>query len=218
MRIADMTLNGVDVSGSLDITGSASNKSVTYSGLQSNTAYTVSITVTDAFNFTASASTYFETTWVGIQPVVYLWEAEDWDFTNGMYINFPELCSAPGNPNCYFGKVGVQGVDENNTVLDGDHLYRPDDGLATTGSGDYLRKNLVDANRLDYKVGWFEGGEWANYTRDWPVGTYWIIARLANGGGSGVLTLSQVTASATNDLGTFTITTVGAGPLTIFIT
>ena len=200
-----MTVNGADVSGALNISGSLSNKTVSYSGLQSNTAYTVSINVTDALSFSASATTYFETTWIGTQPIVYLWESEDWDYTNGMYINNPELCSAAGNPNCYFGKVGVQGVDENNTQLDGDHLYRVDDGLATTGSGDLMRPNLIAANRLDYKVGWFEGGEWANYTRDWPAGTYWVIARLANGGGAGTLTLSQVSASGTNTLGTFNI-------------
>ncbi len=200
-----MTLNGVDVSSSLSISGTASSKTVTYSGLQSNTAYTASISVKDAYNFSATTTTYFETTWVNTQPVVYLWEAEDWDYTNGMYLNNPDLCSVPDSPTCYFGKVGVQGVDENNTVLDGDHLYRPQDGLATTGSGDLLRKNLVTANRLDYKVGWFEGGEWANYTRDWPAGTYWVIARLANGGGAGTLTLSQVSSTATNTLGTFSI-------------
>ena len=51
-----------------------------------------------------------------MQPVTYLWEAEDWDFNSGMYIDNPDLCSAGGDPNCYFGKVGVQGVDENNLI------------------------------------------------------------------------------------------------------
>ncbi len=70
-----LVVNGVDVSGNLAISGSSSNKNVAYYGLQSNLTCTASITVTDTFNFTASASTYFETTWVGIEPVVYLWEA-----------------------------------------------------------------------------------------------------------------------------------------------
>ena len=103
-----LVLNGTDVSGSLAISGSSSNKNVAYCGLQSNLTYTVSITVTDAFNLTVSASTYFETTWVGVPPVTYLWEAEDWDFNSGMYINNPDLCSAGGDPNCYFGKVGCR--------------------------------------------------------------------------------------------------------------
>ncbi len=116
-----VVLNAVDVSGSLAISGSSSNKNVSYSGLQSNLTYTASITATDAFNFTVSANTYFETTWVGIDPVVYLWEAEDFDYTNGMYLNNPDLCSSIGNPNCYFGKVGVEGVDEHNLNGGGSH-------------------------------------------------------------------------------------------------
>src|SRR6266699_1160601 len=121
-----LVLNGVDVSGSLVIGGFTSNKTVAYHRLQSNLTYNASITVTDAFGFTASANTYFETTWVGIPPVVYLWEAEDFDYTNGMYLNHPDLCSASGDPNCYFGKVGVDGVDHSQGAPS-DHPYRPDD-------------------------------------------------------------------------------------------
>ena len=201
-----LVVNGVDVSGSLVISGSSSNKNAAYHGLQSNLTYTASITVTDAFNLTVSASTYFETTWVGIEPVVYLWEAEDFDFTNGMYINNPALCSTSGNPNCYFGKVGVEGVDEHNLNGGGSHQYRPDDLMGTAVSGDYLRKNLFVAGRLDYKIDPFNFSEWVNYTRDWPNSTNWVVARLATDVGfSGTLTLSKITSTATNDLGTFTI-------------
>ena len=201
-----LTLNGTDVSAGLDITGTASSKTVAYRHLGSNATYTAEITVKDAYAFAVNASTWFQTTWVGVPPALFIWEAEDFDFDGGSYINNPELCSVDGNPNCYFGKVGVQGVDENNTVMDGDHSYRPTTGIATTGSGDYLRPNLAAAGRGDYKVGWFEGGEWVNYTRDFTQGTYWVIARLANGGGSGTLTLSKVNAdTSTTTLGTFTI-------------
>ena len=200
-----LVVNGVDVSGSLAISGSSSNKNVTYSGLQSNSTYTASITVSDAFNLTVSASTYFETTWVGIQPVTYLWEAEDWDFNSGTYINNPDLCSASGNPNCYFGKVGVEGVDEHYTT-GSSGPFRPSDPIGTAPSGDYSRKNFFEAGVTDYKIDPFNYGEWVNYTRDWPNSTNWIIARLATDVGfSGSLTLSQITSTATNDLGTFTL-------------
>jgi len=202
-----LIVNGVNVSGSLVITGSSSNKSVAYNGLQSNLTYTAAITVTDTSNLTASASTYFETTWIGIPPVTYLWEAEDFDFTNGLYLNNPDLCSVSGNPNCYFGKVGVEGVDEHNLSGGGSHLYRPNDAMGTAASGDYQRKNLFVANRLDYCINPFNYGDWVNYTRDWPNSTNWVIARLATDiGFSGSLTLSRITPTATNDLGTFTIT------------
>ncbi len=198
-----LVVNGVDVSGSMSFSGSSSSKNVTYFGLQSNLTYTVSISVTDTSNLTVSASTYFETTWVGVQPVTYLWEAEDWDFTNGMYLNNPDLCSASGDPNCYFGKVGVANVDEYNTS-GASGPFRANDPMGTAPSGDYLRKNLFQANRLDYAINPFNFSEWVNYTRDWPNSTNWIIARLATEVGvSGSLTLSNVTSGTT--LGTFTL-------------
>ncbi|MCC6820182.1 MAG: hypothetical protein IT579_05565 [Verrucomicrobia subdivision 3 bacterium] len=202
-----LIVNGVDVSGDLSISGPASSKTVTYDGLQSNLTYTASITVTDSFNFTASADTYFETTWVGIEPITYLWEAEDFDFDSGQYINNPDLCSVSGNPNCYFGKVGVEGIDEHNLNGGGSHQYRPDDLMATSVSGDYSRKNLSAAGRLDYRIDPFNFNEWVNYTRDWPNSTNWVIARLATDIGlSGTITLSRVNPdTSTTDLGTFTV-------------
>ncbi len=209
-----LIVNGVDVSGSLAITNvSSANKNVGYHGLQSNLTYTASITVTDAFNFTASASTYFETMWVGIQPVLYLWEAEDFDFTvgptSGLYFNHPTLCDTPSNPNCYFGTVGNDGVDENfnGTTPPDHHVYRADDLMGFLASGDYSRKDHVDAGVLDYRIDPFNGGEWLNYTRDWSNGLYWVVGRLSVGGGlSGTLTLSQLNPDTSlTALGTFTI-------------
>jgi hypothetical protein len=199
-------VNGTDVSASLTFSGSSSSKSVTYSGLQSNTAYNVSITVTDSFSLTASASTYFETMWVGVPPISYIWEAEDWDFSGGMFIDNPDLCNAPGDPNCYFGKVGMTNVDEYNESVGPNHFYRASDPEGTAISGDYTRPNLFAANRLDYAINPFNSTEWVNYTRDWPTSTNWVIARLSTDIGlSGSITLSLVTSGTTNDLGTFSI-------------
>ncbi|HWD18565.1 MAG TPA: hypothetical protein VHB20_04755 [Verrucomicrobiae bacterium] len=202
-----VVVNGVDVSGNLSFGGSASNKTVIYNGLQSNTVYTVSISITDSFNFTASASTTFQTMWIGIPPIVYLWEAEDFDFNGGSYFDNPTLCNADAGPNCYFGTVGVQGVDENSFSGSSGHEYRPDDGINIDAAGDALRKNLVVGGRVDYRIDPFITGEWVNYTRDWTNGTYWVIARVATGEGlSGSLTLSRVNSDSTvTDLGTFTV-------------
>jgi hypothetical protein len=202
-----LVLNGVDVSGNLAISGSSSNKTVAYHGLQSNLTYNASITVTDSFGFSASQNTYFETTWVGIPPIVYLWEAEDFDFTNGMYFDYPTLCTNEGNPNCYFGTVGVEGGDEHSSGSASSHLYRPDDAIGTLVSGDFLRKDHVDAGVFDYRIDPFNGGSWLNYTRDWSNSTFWVIARLSTDIGlSGTLTLSTVNPDqTTTDIGTFTI-------------
>ncbi len=202
-----LVLNGVDVSSNLAISGSSSNKTVTYHGLQSNTVYSATITATDVFNLTVSASTHFETTWVGVPPVLTLWEAEDFDFTNGMYYDFPTLCDTIGNPNCYFGTVGNPFVDEYPLGNAPTHLYRPDDLVGTVGSGDFLRKDHVLAGVQDYRIDPFNSGQWINYTRDWSNGTYWVIGRLSTDVGlSGTFTLSLVNPdNSTTDLGTFTI-------------
>lgn len=202
-----LVVNGVDVSANLAISGSASSKTVAYYGLQSNLVYTASVAVRDAFNLTASASTYFETMWVGVPPLLYVWEAEDFDFTNGMYLDLPTLCGTAGSPTCYFGKVGVENVDEYSLGGGTAHLYRPDDLVGTVVSGDFARKDHFLAGVQDYRIDPFQGGEWLNYTRDWSNGTYWVMARLATGEGlAGSLTLSQVNPdTSTTALGTFTV-------------
>ena len=222
-------LNNSNVSAGLVISGSSSNKTVTYNGLQSNTVYTVSIAATDSFNLMASANTSFQTTWAGLPaysvPYTYLWEAEDWDFSGGMYVDNPVLCNTPeltAPTNCYFGVTGNHGqiagapLDEYPTSSQPPTytLYRPIDEVGTSLSGDYSRPNLFAADRSDYDVnpfvgtaGFGGGCTWLNYTRDWPANsTNWIIGRFANGASSvGSIQMSLVTPTTTNILGTFTM-------------
>ena len=202
-----LLLNGIDVSSGLTFSGSPSSLNVTYGGLQSNMAYNASISITGKLE---TANTYFETTWYGAMPATYIWEAEDWDFTNGMYFNNPDLCNAPGGANCYFGTVGTQNVDEYTLVFGSGtnyYVYRSKDYQGTAVSGDDSRPNLYAANRTDYCLNPFGGGNWVNYTRDWPANsTNWIIGRFANGtGGYGGATLSLVTPTSTNVLGYFVV-------------
>jgi hypothetical protein len=190
-----MTVNGADVSASLIISGSSSSKSVAYQGLTTNTEYNVSIQVTDVLGLSTSSAFSFDT-WV---PYM-VWEGEDYDFGSGQFINSPVLSSA-AQASSYFGQTGSQDVDFNESNGDGDHLYRSFDRIATTVAGDVMRKNFLDAQAgdpliKDYKVGWFNGGEWVNYTRNFPAGTYNIYARLAGGQGAATVNLSKVTGGA----------------------
>jgi hypothetical protein len=210
-----LVLNSVDVSSNLAFSGSSSNWTVFYNGLQSNSAYTVSITATDSFNFRASANTTFQTTWLGAQAPTYIWEAEDWDFSSSNYINNPDLCNTSGQPNCYFGKTGVQTVDEYSVGgPPPSQFYRgPTDGIGTRSSGDFSRPNLFAAGRADYAINPFigdplydSGAEWVNYTRDWPSSTNWIIGRFANGASTpGSILVSVINGAVTNVVGTFTM-------------
>ena len=201
-----VTLNGTDVSTNLVITGTATSKNVAYAGLASNQTYGVSITVTDTVGLSISSGMIFDT----ISPQ-FVWEAEDFDYTNGLYIDNPQLSATNDNPISYFGKVGVEGVDEHDASgASGDHFYRLGDPMATTYSGDFQRKKFVDAAVNDFKVGWFNGGEWVNYTRTYPAGTFNIVGRLAGGEGAAKVTLSVVNSDqTTTDLGVFSFTGTG---------
>ena len=212
-----VVLNGVDVSTNLVVTGSATSKAVTYSGLKTNQAYTGTIIVTDANNLAASVPVSFDT----FVPA-FLWEAEDFDYSGGLYINDPTLAST-NEPGSYFGVVGTQGIDENDTGHNGPELYRTNDFMSTGPSGDTARANFIAAQAInpaiqDYCVGYFDTGEWVNYTRSFPAGKYNIYARLASGN-SGVSTIyldkvitGQTTpAQTTSPLGSFQYTGTGWG-------
>jgi hypothetical protein len=208
------TLNGTDISSALVITGTSTSKNVSYQPLLSNETYTVSVQVTDSLGLQTSTTFTFDT-W---SPSL-LWEGEDYDFNGGQFINTPILSSSP-QPNSYFGQVASQDIDVNDTSHDGDKLYRASDQMATTVSGDVPRQKFLDAQAgdpliKDYKIGWFAGGEWVNYTRDFPAGTYNIYARFSGGAGAATVTLAKVidgagtsTQTITN-LGNFSFTGTG---------
>ncbi|HXJ44274.1 MAG TPA: hypothetical protein VNH18_33615, partial [Bryobacteraceae bacterium] len=166
-----MTLNGTNVSSQLVITGSALTKSVVLPGLQTNQVYNVVVSVTDANGSSASSTLKFDT-----YVPSFLWEAEDWDFDSAQYFNNPVLSSTV-QANSYFGRVGVQNVDENETdnagLGDGPpaaHAYRTNDLTAAGLANDVPRQKFLDAavgnpDIKDYGVSYFNSGEWVNYTR-----------------------------------------------------
>ena len=201
-----VVLNGVDVSSNLVVTGSSTSKAVTYGALKTNQAYVGTITIRDANSLSASVPLKFDT----FNPV-FMWEAEDFDYTNGLYINNPALTSTPA-PGSYFGVVGTQDIDENDTLHNGPKLYRTNDFMATDICGDtprqkFLTARLADTNIWDYNIGYFDTGEWVNYTRSFPAGKYNIYARLATGNSS----ISAVMDQVTSGQGTPTQTTTPLG-------
>jgi hypothetical protein len=212
-----LTLNGVDVSSNLVISGSATSKSATYSGLKTNQVYSATIQVSDVNGLTATSAFTFDT-----YSPVFLWEAEDFDFTNGLYIENPVL-SSTNEPGSYFGVVGTQGVDENDIGHTGPETYRPGDFMSTGPAGDTARANFIAAQAInpaiqDYCIGYFDTGEWVNYTRSFPAGKYNIYARLASGD-SGVSTIyldkvisgQGTPTQTTSPLGSFQYTGTGWG-------
>ena len=226
-----VTLNGTDISASLVFNGSSASWNVSYPGLQPNTSYTAVITVTDNNNQTHTTTVTFDT----FNPNNYTWEAEDYDFDpnqspvpNGSglrYIDNPALTSAPAT-NSYLGQEGDGGqliapidyaaIFGTGVPAGAAHVYRPLDYIATEVTGDTLRQKYQNAQLVnddpyivDYDVfDWATNG-WINYTRTFPTGNFYLMARLSAGNGAFNLQCTQVTNGVgtaiqmTNNLGSF---------------
>jgi hypothetical protein len=197
-------LNGVKASG-LTFTSVSSGWSVSCP-LQANSAYNLTITVTDNSSQTVSSTISFDT----FQSTDYQFEAEDYDYTSngvsGLFVDNPQT-------NAYFGLLATPGID----LLESDQnangfAYRTNTSLGlqipTSASADLPRAQF--ANTTDYSIGFFGPGSWCNFTRHYPAGTYNVWERYAEGGSATASTLSKVTAGygtasqTTSLLGTFT--------------
>jgi len=159
----------------LTTTGTSTAYTVS-TALNSNTLYSANIQVTDANNNTASSSVSFDTI------SGYTFEAEDYDYTSngitGLFIDNPQT-------NLYAGLSATAGVDCQHTVGGSNegHAYRTNSpGLVTEGAGDKARAQY-GTGLQDYDLGFNNGGDFGNYTRHYPVGTYNLYLRGSGGNG-----------------------------------
>ncbi len=193
-----VSVNGM-IATNLVLTGSNNNWNVSYPYLQPNMVYTVAVTATDANGNVATTTKSFDT----FSAANYTWEAEDFDYGGGRFIDNPQT-------NGYAGLNATVNVDTHQVNFGGQDLYRPN-GMDTEVNGDVVRPPYNGTGYSDYSIGYFSPGSWANYTRHYPAGAYNVYARLASGGSATTCTLSEVTHGwgtanqATNVLGTFTI-------------
>ena len=204
----------------LIVTGTSTSQNVS-APLSSNLTYTAFIQITDGAGNTQGFPLTFDTITPG-----YLFEAEDWDFNGGQFVPPPET-------NAYAGVSAVQGID-NEVDPNNVHsfAYRGGPllgfGLNNEGAGDKPRAPYTVTNintgllYVDYDVGFNSGGDWGNYTRNYPAGKYNIFMRGSNGGvngggntGAGTASLSLLTSGyqtanqTVTNLGTFTIFATG---------
>lgn len=194
-------------SSGLTITGPGTSQNVSCN-LNSNTLYSAAIQVQDANGNTANQTVNFDT----ITPV-YTWEAEDWNYTSngvsGLFIDNPQT-------NAYAGLDTTGGTDAQNSNGN-PSSYRP--GNADTGNGglftetinspesNYKRLAYINTGKTDYDVGFTDGGDFGNYTRTFPAGTYNLFVRAS--GGNGAKTES---ADITVQSGTALISSPASGP------
>jgi hypothetical protein len=198
-----LVLNGVNVSSSLVFTGAGSdNVTVSYKNLLANQIYSGEIIVTNEASESASAPVLFDT----FSTNEFTWEAEDFDFNGGQFIDNPVLSLT--SPDSYYDTTGVTNIDEyvlNYNPTNQPHLWRTNDQVSTALAGDTARAQFTTAGVPDYLIGYFNPSNWVNYTRTFPAGTYNIYARLANGnGGQANCTLAEVTSGQTTTNQTLT--------------
>lgn len=168
----------------LTITGNSTNKNVAFP-LSTDALYSITFLITDGAGNGSTASVSFDT----INPNYFTWEAEDWDYNGGSFIDNPQIDG-------YVGLSGEANVDAYNPGGCTHGAYRGSTGspidygdLNTEGpNGDVERlqftatNSITDEPYVDYDVGFTGGGQWANYTRTYPGGAYNIYVRAASGG------------------------------------
>ncbi len=117
-------------------------------------------------------------------------EAEDFDFGGGQSVI--AASAMPYTNGAYAGQVGVPGVDFHNPGGNPSPQYRPADGVPMVAVGDTARPTWTVTQ--DFKVGWWDPGDWINYTRILPPDRYRVFARVSSGGNPIRARLDRVTA------------------------
>jgi hypothetical protein len=212
-------LNGTDVTSSETFTGSNTNwlVSVPLSLPANQVNQTFGISVKDANGLTNGASGTFDT----FNQTNFMFEAEDFDFNSGQFIDNPiptgaYVGVAPNGTypvyavaavNSYFlnpaksGTEAIDGVDlttlglgnSTNTYIG--EIYRPNADAGTEVATDFLRQKFTHdgTNFNDFDLAWWFPGTWLNYTRTFPTNTYNVYGRLASATPYSGATMSLVT-------------------------
>jgi hypothetical protein len=201
-----VTLNGTrhTTTNGLTVSGSGTTRTASLGGLEAQMDYTAVLSAEDSDAATTSQTLYFDT-FAETNSII---EIEDYNFESGKFIDNPVPTPEGSGPasNAYSLQTGVQGVDFNDTRTTPrpqDTLYRPNDPVRMQHSLDngrqkYAAAGGTAASVYDYDVGDIAAGEWLNYTRTFPPGSYQVYLReaLVNMA-SGESVLEQVTSDPT---------------------
>jgi hypothetical protein len=188
-----LTLNGVDVTSHLSISGGANTKNVSAPLLVPNNVYTAVIAVTNNSNVGVTRTILFDTMNSGNFYV----KGSDFDYSGGQWdtaFNGLQAYTYYQNNSAYTN------IDFSSPPSGGAYPFR-NPGLATEITADVPLPGWLVGG--DYDVGYFNNGDWGNYTRDYPAGKYLAYGRLAGGNGNLTAYLDQVTSG----VGTTTQTT-----------
>jgi hypothetical protein len=114
----------------------------------------------------------------------FLIEAEDFN-TGGGSVQ-AAVNTMPYLGNAYDGLSAVAGVDYASTDGGDSNLYRigetPNKSMDNNTGGRYGSDRGGWSVTVSYKLGWTDTGDWGNYTRDIPAGTYEVVAGMSYDG------------------------------------
>ncbi|SPE50636.1 conserved exported hypothetical protein [Verrucomicrobia bacterium] len=176
-----IVVNGQNETGRLQFSGPSTNLSVTLPGLESNTLYAISVSVTNSVGLVSSKTVVFDT----FPTNVFIVSAEDYDYTNGLFIQNPTPTAAPA-ANSYYGLAGTLGADMSTYggtgVLPGGaaELVRSDNNVAMQKAEDIQLPQYLaadDPNVYNVQIAYNNPGNWENYTRNYPTGNYLVYLR-----------------------------------------
>lgn len=214
-------VNGKNQTANLQFSGPSTNLSVTLPGLTSNSLYSITVNVTNSVGLTSAKSVNFDT----FPANVFIVSAEDYDYTNGQFFDNPTPTAAPA-ANSYYGTGGVLGADistYNGTgTLPGNgaaQLIRSDNHTAMQKADDiqlplYAAQN--NANVYNVQIAYNNGGNWLDYTRDYPTGNCLVYLRYNDNTPGNFESLNLITSGAgttaqsSNILGNFISAGIGA--------
>jgi hypothetical protein len=199
-----LVLNGVSVNSELTLSSSSTNW-IGSAPLLPNTIYNAVITVTNSGGEYSTFYKSFDT----FNVTNFQWEATDYDYNSGLSIDNPvptcdvnAVGAGEEETNSYFGYPG--GVSGNTaaslvdfydqdpqTGANAVNDYYRADGQGSQPATDYLRPKFVaaqlefgDPNIGIFNLGYTTAGDWENYTRTYPAGTFNVWGRIAGGNGA----------------------------------
>ncbi len=193
------SVTGLSAGNGLTVTGPSTNLTVSFP-ITTNTMYSVFIQITDTNGNPVSGTYSFDT----IVPT-YTFEAEDFDYGGGNYVDNPQT-------NAYRNLDAVTNIDYQVHGQHGGDYLRV--GLTTENLSEKIRPQYNGTGMQDYDVGFNDGGNWGNYTRHYPAGTYNIYVRASNGTGNTSADSGSISL-VTSGQGTDTQTTVPIGKFSV---
>ena len=168
----------------LTLSAAGSARTATLGGLKSDQTYTATVIATDSDGASSTNSVHFDT-FTGAAIVM---EIEDYNYGGGQFFDKPGVSvEGAGGANSFGQLAGVPDVDfsDTRTTANGsDTLYRSEDPIRMQHSLDSVRAKHTaaggkDAGVFDYDVSDFSVGEWEDYTRTIPAGSYEVYLREA---------------------------------------